>query len=260
MRWITLTTTAALVLLLGSSASAQDPAVSAVLTPNTPGAGSSVHVAVGGTAPELAGALPESIVLGVQRGFALDVRAVAARCTGDAVTSGACPPASRIGTGQAIVHASGFLNQDIPATIDIFLADPVQPTDVASAVVLISGAGLSRAVRTRLVAPATGPIGYELRLEGIAASVPAVPGVSFALSSLSLDIGARRKVTKTTTKRVRVKRNGKRVTVRRKVRRRVTYDLLRNPKTCGGAWGVRLTVRVAGADRVRNIAVACTPG
>lgn len=260
MRRITITATAALILVLAASAHAQDPAISGGLTPNTPGAGSTVHVAVGGTAPELAGALPDSISLGVQRGFKLDLRAVAARCTGAAVTSGQCPASSRIGTGQAIVHAGGFVNQDIPATLDIFLAGPVQAGDLASAIVVISGAGLSRAVRTRLLAPATGPIGYELRLEGIAGAVPAVPGVTLTLSSLTLDLGARRKVTKTTTKRVRVTRKGKRVTVRRKVKRRVTYNLVTNPKTCPGAWGVRLTVRVSGVDRVRDIAVACTPG
>jgi len=90
--------------------------------------------------------------------------------------------------------------------------------------------------------------------------VPAVPGVAFGLRSLSLDLGARRRVTKTTYKRVRVNRDGRRVTVRRKVTRRVTYNLLRNPKTCTtGAWGVRLTVSVAGADRVRDISVPCAP-
>jgi|GEM_PF-4461385 len=260
MRRITLTTTAALLLVLAASARAQDTSITGVLTPNTPAAGSRVHVEVGAGAPELAGALPESVALGVQRGFAFDARAVAVSCTGAALTTGACPPESRIGTGQAIVRASGLINQDIPATLDVFLAGPVAPGDVASAVVLISGAGLSRAVRTRLLAPATGPIGYELRLEGIAAAVPAVPGVAFGLRALSLDLGARRKVTKTTTKRVRVTRKGKRVTVRRKVKRRVTYNLLTNPKTCSGAWGVRLTVRVAGVDRVRDISVACAPG
>jgi hypothetical protein len=260
MRRITLTTTAALVLVLAASARAQDSTIIAGLTPNTPAAGSSAHVEVGGTAPELAGSLPESLALGLQRGFGVDVRAVAVRCAGPAVTSGDCPAESRIGSGQAVVHASGLINQDIPATLDVFLADAVQPGDVASAVVLIRGAGLSQAVRTRLLAPATGPIGYELRIEGIAAAVPAVPGTTFALRSLSLDLGARRKATKTTYKRVRVTRNGRRVTVRRKVKRRVTYNLLRNPKTCTGAWVVRLTVRVAGADRVRDISVPCAPG
>ena len=260
MRRITLTTTAALVLMLAGSAHAQDTTITGVLTPNTPGAGPSVHVEVNESAPELAGTLPESIALGVQRGFGLDVRAVAVRCTGSALTSGACPAESRIGSGQAVVHASGLLNQDIPATLDIFLADGVEPTDVASAVVVIKAASLSDTVRTRLLAPATGPVGYELRIEGIAAAVPAVPGVRFGLRSLALDLGARRSITKTTYKRVRVTRHGRRVSVRRKVRRRVTYDLLRNPPACSGAWGVRLTVRVAGVDGVRDVGVPCMPG
>jgi hypothetical protein len=260
MRRITISTTAALILVLAASARAQDTSITGGLTPNTPGAGSRVHVEVSGTAPELAGALPESIALGVQRGFAFDKRAVAVTCAGTAVTDGSCPAESRIGTGQAVVHASGLLNQDIPATLDVFLADAVQPGDVASAVVLVKAAGISRAVRTRLLAPTTGPVGYELRLEGIASAVPAVPGVTFGLRSLSLDLGARRRVTKTTTKRVKVTRDGRRVTVKRKVKKRVTYNLLRNPKTCSGAWAVRLTVRVAGADRVRDVGVACAPG
>jgi len=260
MRRITMATTAAFVLVLGASASAQDATITGGVLPNTAASASRVHVQVAGTAPELAGALPDSIALGVQRGFALDTRAVAERCGGQAATTGACPAASRIGLGQAIVHVSGFVNQDVPATIDVFLADPVQAGDVASAVVLVSGAGLSRAVRTRLLAPATGPVGYELRLEGIAGAVPTVPGVTLTLQSLTLDIGALRKVTKTTTKRVHVRRNGRRVTVKRKVKRRVTYTLLRNPKTCGGAWAVRLTISAGGADHVRDIAIPCAAG
>ena len=126
---------------------------------------------------------------------------------------------------------------------------------------MLSAFNVSRAVRTRVLSHPTGPFGYELRLEGIASAVLAVPGVSFALASLTLDIGASRSVTKTTTKRVRVTRNGTRVTVKlkRKVKRRVTYTLLRNPKTCAGAWTVRLAMRVAGADRVRDIAAPCKP-
>ena len=259
MRKITISTATALVLMLAPAAQAQTT-ITGGLTPNTAGAGSTVHIEIGGAAAELSGQIPESIALGVQRGFAFDARAVAVRCTGTAVTSGACPAQSRIGSGQAVVHAGGFLNADIQATIDVFLADRVQPADVASAVVVVSAAGLSGVVRTRILALAGGPVGYEVRLEGIAAAVPAVPGVSFSLKSLSLDLGARRKTTKTTTKRVRVTRNGRRVTVRRKVRKRVTYHLLRNPKTCPGAWGVRLTLRVAGTDRQSDVAVPCNAG
>lgn len=258
MRRLTITTTTALVFLLAGSAHAQETTITGGLTPNKAGAGSRVHVEVASSAPTIAGTLPESIALGIQRGFKLDVRAVRVRCTGSALMDGTCPAASRIGTGQAVVRASGFLNQDIPATLDVYLADRLQSSDVASAVVVISAVGLSRAVRTRLLAPPTGAFGYELRLEGIAAAVPAIPGVSFGLRSLKLGLGARRQVTKTTTRNVRVTRDGRRVTVRRRVRTRVTYNLLTNPKTCAtGAWVVRLTVRTAGVDSVRDVAVPC---
>jgi hypothetical protein len=259
MRRITLTTTTALVLMFAASAQAQDTTISGGLTPNTPGAGAAVHIDVSGLAPEIAGSLPESVALGLQRGFKLDVRSVATRCTGSDQASGTCPAASRIGSGHAVVSTSGFLNQDIPATIDVFLGDPVQAGDLASAVVVFGAVGATRVARTRLLVPATGPVGYELRFDGIAAAVPTIPGVRFGLRSLSLDLGAQRKVTKITHKRVRVTRHGHRVTVRRKVKKRVTYNLLTNPKTCTVAWGVRLTVRVAGADRVRDIGVPCAP-
>jgi len=245
--------------VLAASARAQDATITASLTPNTPAVGSKLHVDLSGTAPELAGALPESVALVIQRGFKLDVRAVAVRCAGVALTSGACPEASRIGKGQALVHASGSINVDIQATIDVFLADPVQAGDLASAVVVLRAAGMSGAVRSRLLTLTDPAFAYELRLEGFAAAVPAFPGVTFALRTLSLDFAARRKVTKTTIKRVRVTSHGKRVTVRRKVRRKVTYDLLRNPTTCpaAGAWALGLTMRVAGVDRARVVALPC---
>lgn len=78
------------------------------------------------------------------------------RCSGP-------PAASRIGTGQALVRSSGFFNQDIRATLDVFLADRVQSADVASAVVVVRALGISRAVRTRPLAHPTGPFGYEPR-------------------------------------------------------------------------------------------------
>ena len=82
--------------------------------------------------------------------------------------------------------------------------------------------------------------------------------MTFQLRTLSLDIGARRSVTRTTVKRVRVKRRGRRVTVRRRVTRTVYYDLLRNPATCAGAWAMRVTLRIGGGDRVRDVRLPCT--
>jgi hypothetical protein len=255
----TILVTTALVLMLAGTARAQDTTISSSLIPNTPGAGSKLHVAVSGAAPELTGALPESLTLGLQRGFKLDVATIATRCDANHAPIGDCPAASRVGSGSALVHASGFVNADIPATIAVFLADPVQAGDLASVVLRVDAVGQSRTVRARLLALPSGPIGYELRAAGFAAAIPAIPGVTVELRGLVLDIGVRRNITTTVIKRVKVTRNGKRVTVRRKVKRKVRHDLIRNPKTCAGSWVARVTLRVAGSDRVRDVPIPCTP-
>jgi hypothetical protein len=249
--------TAALVLALAGSASAQDAAITATLSPNTPKTGSKLHVAVGGAAPELGGALPESLTLHLQRGFKLDLATVVTRCDAVHAPNGDCPEASRIGNGAALAYTSGLISTDVQATIDIFLADAVQAGDLASVVLKVNVANQSRSVLARLRALPSGPFGYELSVAGFSGTIPSLPGLAIELRGLVLDLGVRRNVTTTVTKRVRVTRNGKRVTVKRKVKRKVRHDLIRNPKTCAGTWGARVTVRVAGTDRARDLAVPC---
>lgn len=255
----TIVVTTVLVLACATAARAQSPTIAASVTPSTPSAPSALHVAVDGAVPELAGAVPQSLVLSLQRGFRIDLKAVRERCGDRDLATGDCPAASRIGRGTASARASGLLNADIPARIAVFLADRVHASDVAGVVLRIDVAGRSRATRARLLAVDAGPFGYELRVTGIAASIPTLPGVVFSLRSLALDVGAHRTATRTVVRRVRVTRDGRRVTVRRKVRRRVRHDLLRNPRTCAGAWAARVVVRVAGSDRARDVTMPCTP-
>jgi hypothetical protein len=257
-RMMILTTT--LLLALAGVAQAQDTSITATLTPSTPKAASTFGLTVSGAAPELSGGtLPDAIALGLQRGFVLDTRAVSTRCAGAAATNGACPSASSIGSGEALVHTSGFVTADIRAALSVFLAAPLQAGDFASVVLRVDVAGTSRAVRARLVKLASGPFGYVLQVEGFAGTVPALPGVTLELRNLTLNIGAKRRVTVTSFKRTRVTRNGKRVTVRRKIKRKVTRTLIQNPKTCAtGSWAARVTVRVAGSNRVRDVSVACS--
>lgn len=249
--------TAVLLLALAGPASAQDATISAKLSPSKPKAGATLHVALSGTAPALDGALPQSIVLDLQRGFAVDTAAVAARCVAPATTTGACPAASRIGHGAALAHASGLLNQDIPATIDLFLAAPVQPGDLAGVVLRVTALGASKTIGARLLARSSGPFGYELRADGFAAAIPSFPHVTIGLDSLTLDVGTHRDATTTVVTHKRITRGGKRVTVKRKVRRKVRHDLLRNPKTCSGHWTVRATVSAA-AGGSSDLALPCS--
>ena len=160
--------------------------------------------------------------------------------------------------GTALVHASGIVTADVPVALAVFLGDAVQAGDFASVVLRVDVAGASKALRARLLKLASGPFGYALQVEGFAGTVPALPGVTLELRNLTLDIGAKRRVTETVTKRVRVMRNGKRVTVRRKIKRKVTRTLIRNPKTCAGSWTARVTVRIAGSDRVKDVSVPCS--
>ncbi len=249
--------TAALVLALAGSASAQDTAITATLNPNTAGAGSKLHVAIGGAAAELGGALPESVTLHLQRGFKLDLATIPTRCDAMHAPTGECPAASRIGSGAALAHTSGLISADVQATIDIFLADAVQAGDLAGVVLRVNVANQSRSVLARLRALPSGPFGYELSAAGFADAIPSLPGLAIELRGLVLDLGLRRNVTTTVTRRVKVTRNGKRVTVRRKVKRKVRHDLIVNPKSCARSWSARVTVRIAGTDRARDLAVPC---
>ena len=137
----TIFVTAVLVLALAGSARAQDTPITASLTPNAPAAGSTLHVGVDGAAPELAGALPESLVarpaarlrarprrgpLALRRQPCVD-RRLPARRAGSA--------AARRWRARA-----GCINADIPATIAIFLADRVQAGDLASVVLRVDAA------------------------------------------------------------------------------------------------------------------------
>lgn len=257
MRRITIVMTL-LVLGLAAPARAQDASISATLTPNTTKAGSTLHVALLGTAPELSGAIPEAIVLDLQRGFVLDPAAVATPCSRDLAVAGACPAESRIGGGHAVATLSGIAAGDVPATIELFLADRAQASDLASVVMKVTVLNTSRVVVARLLALPSGPFGYELRVDGFGAVVPSFPGLAVALKSLTLDIGAQRDVRTTVVKHRKVRRRGRLVTVRRKVRKVVRHDLVRNPKTCTtGAWTVLATVHVAGTDRSRALTTPC---
>src|ERR1700710_1924061 len=100
MRRITIAMTA-LVLALASTARAQSGDITGILKPDAPQSGAALHVGGLGTAPELGGALPDSLVLDLQRGFVLDLASVAKRCSRDLALTGDCPPASRIGRGHA---------------------------------------------------------------------------------------------------------------------------------------------------------------
>jgi hypothetical protein len=240
---------------LPATASAKGPIVK--LDPNTAGHGSHLTVDAYPGDPGM-GQAPRSIVVSAARGFKVDPRARAARCSAAQARNFDCPAASRIGGGTAFGHATGAIvpggRYDFKAAIKSFLAPPQKTGDVAGVVVQVSEptSGQRGTVTGRVVRVKDGPYGLELRFDNLGGAAPSYPGVTISIDHVRLRAGASRTVVRTRT----VTRDGRRVTVRRKHR----FDLIRNPPKCSGAWPFRVTIGFADHDDVTFGSAACSSG
>lgn len=235
------------VLVLPAAAAAQNPeGIDARLEPNTPSAAS-----------RLAGRTPSAVVLSVQRGFRVDPRAAAGRCTPQQAEELACPDDSRVGAGTAVVTAKSLLlpggMQDYEATLGFFLGAPRRDGDLAAVVVTVREpkTNVRETLTGRLVAVADGAFAYEIRFEGPQRATMALPpGVTVELKRLRVEIGAQRTVT--TTRRVR--RKGRVL----RVKRRTVLALVTNPSRCSGTWSGRLRTAFAdGGEESFALSVPC---
>ena len=200
---------------------------------------------------DASGETPTSAVLAVARGFRFDPRARAERCSQAEAEQFQCPAKSRIGTGQALVNASGLIvpggSMDFTAAIEVFLAKEV-------------AAGMWRAWSSRSAsrAPAcaeppagasfpwrTGPSASS-SVSSSRAACSRLRGVTVTVKRIQLSVGARR-----TVRRVR------RVRGRRVVRRK-RYHLIRNPRTCAGSWPYQVRVVFPSRTVTRDGSVACS--
>jgi hypothetical protein len=228
--------------LLTAAAAAQAPDVRIDLQPNRAGRASTLLVAVEGGPGQADGRTPSSVVLSIQRGFVIDPRARARRCTDRQAENFRCPERSRIGSGTAVVTASGAIvpggSQDFTASLDVFLARPPRANDLAGVVVSFHEPTTGRRGTTtgRIVRRGRGAFGYELRFAGLDGGEAPPPGVSVELKRLDLRAGARRRQGGT------------------------TFNLIRNPDFCDGTWTGRGEVRFTdGSSAVRRIEVHCRP-
>ena len=189
-------------------------------TPNAPAVGSMLHVGVDGAAPELAGALPESLTLHLQRGFALDLAAVAARCDASHARHRRLPARTAASAAGARRRArAALLNADDPGDD----RDLPRRSDAARATWRAwccgSTSAASRAPCARDCSPCRA--GRSATSCVRRASPPRSrrsPASSSTLRCLSArHRRAPQRSRRPSIKRVRVTRNGKRVTVRRKV-------------------------------------------
>jgi hypothetical protein len=234
----------AIALAIAGIAPAQTPGLTITLDPNLAGRPSTLVIEADGQSGQSDGRVPKSAVLSVQRGFRLDPRARAARCSPQRAKDFNCPKASRIGGGEAVVTASGAIvpggSQDFTAAIDLFLAPPARRNDLAAVVVYVHEptTGTRGASTGRLVPRGSGPYGYELRFDRLGAGQSPPPGVTIKLKHLELRVGARRVVTR--------------------AGRRTVHNLITNPAQCDGTWdGHGAVTFTDGSVSEAGLTVAC---
>jgi hypothetical protein len=195
---------------------------------------------------------PRSVVVAIARGFRIDTRSRARRCSSEEAKRFECSERSRIARGWAEVTASGIFfpggSQDYVVSLAGFLAPRVQRGDLAGVVMQASEpkTGLRGTSRGRIVRVPTGVFGLELRLDDLGLGRPPPPGVTIRLKRAHLAVAAFRRV-----RRVRRIRG-------RRVVRRVRYSLIRNPLRCSGSWPYEVRLVYPGSERVVSGSVACT--
>jgi len=246
--------TGSLILLAASTPAAQ---AQIELVPNKAGKPSELRIDIGeGTLPS-SGEVPSSVVLASARGFRFDRRARGTTCSGASAESFSCPEPSRIGRGSAefVVRGPFLPPEGLPdsASIDVFIAPPVESGDRFGVEVQVREQRFGMQGRSvgRLVPLPSGPFGSELRFESLGGTMQPPPGYSVELKRIQLTAGAKRTVRRTRV----VRRGGK----RRRVRRRVRYHLIRNPRTCPGAWPYELRLGFASGEDRRPGEVPCQP-
>jgi hypothetical protein len=224
--------------------------VSLTLSSSKAGRHSSVHLLAQGPFPGLSG-VATSVVVDAARGFKVDTRSVSVLCTTAQASARSCPAASQIGYGDIKGHVTtsiGVGSGDYDIIAKSYLAPRQQAGDIAGVVLLASAqtaAGTQNFDTTgRLLKPASGPYGVELRFDNFPTVTSPVPGVTFTVTvnSIELVAGASRKVTTGTGTH----------------RRTTAYSLFTNPSRCRGSWRGRFTAVFATGTLDRALTTACT--
>ncbi|TMK40279.1 MAG: hypothetical protein E6G56_08270 [Actinobacteria bacterium] len=271
---------AAFAVMVGATAPASAdtaPMGSAIAQPHRAGAPSHIVVSGSGSSAGLGGTSPKGITLAVYRGFRLDLRTIAARCTSTA-NPARCPKSSQVASGSfrgTATYPGGAF--PFNGTIQAFLAPPSAGA-LADVIVVVSVAGMTYSGRGQLVAVAGPVYGYELRADPLpAGAVPAVPaGVTVTLDELSVNVGAARRLRGPRRRAAQGgrRRRGRRCPAGRRGRacRRArgrprrptpgrsvkTLNLITNPSVCAGPWPFELRVRYADHTDVRDFGIACS--
>jgi hypothetical protein len=245
--------------LLALPAAAQVPGDAIRVDPDT--AGSASHLIADlrvSEDPQAKGRSPESLVIAATPGFKFDPRARSETCSAGRAKAFDCPANSRIGTGIATATVTnGVFTQDVTADVQSFLAPPQKSGDVSGVVLYLKERSTGQqGTTTGRVVKTGGPFGIEVRFDDLANVVEPPQGFTIRVNRIQADVGAFRyeKVTKCCKT---VVRNGRKKKV--KYRKKVRRDLIRNPRTCDGAWEYQVRVRYSASEEsVRDGAAACS--
>jgi hypothetical protein len=248
---------AALAGLMATAEAAQAPAGALTLSNNHAKAFSRLFVDFD---PRKAGAgsvPPRALFLDFQRGARFDPRGRKRRCSDAEARNRACPVRSRLGSGLVDGTATGLLvpggRQDFTVALDLFLARPTHPGDLADIIAQYNEpkSGRKGFGRARVRRLPSGPFETEVQID--VPPPPSVPGVTVEVNRIRLSAGGTARYRKVRRKRVR--RHGH--VRRRRVVRKRRRSVITNPSICTGSWAAQLRVQYPTQTKTYDATVPC---
>jgi hypothetical protein len=199
-----------------SAATAAHAQAVATATPNASGKASRLHWAIDGNMAPVNGLIPSSLKFSAPRGFTLNPKAVAKRCTSLQAKLDECPRRSRIGSAVMTIHVDKPSGpRDLPIKIKLYLGRK----NNLLAVAFLAGV---RVVPGSI----SGLNGITVTFDPLP-TPPAIPQVSYRFLGVSLNLGTHRSVIR--------RMHGR--------RKRIRIDLVQNPRECAsGGWPFSSTV------------------
>jgi hypothetical protein len=219
----------------------------AVATPNAAGKASHIQFNVDGTEAPISSRIPSSLAMTTPAGFTVNRQAAPKRCGHTAAALNECPAASQIGTGALVIMVTyQGKSHDVTFNLRMYL----RSNNSLLGVTFLAG---TRVVPGTLVT--TGGLGVVFN------PLPAPPvfaQVTYALQSITLDLGVSHRVVTVTHKRIK---KGKHRVKRVRIVKRTNVNLIQNPSTCAtGSWPA--TVSLGFPDNTTTTLttpIACAP-
>jgi hypothetical protein len=200
-------------------------------------------------------------------------------CAEDQAARSACPASSKIGFGRFGVAVRGFLfgggDAELAWSLDAYLGRPLQPGDAASVVLtgnLLGAADVAALLQPalgtsvpatvttvgRLVRPASGAYGIELRFPTLPVRLELAAPITATPARLELTLSAVRRIRQNFIRHIRIRTpSGYEV---RKIpdHRLIGHYLVRTPRSCDGSWASELRVGFPGTVKRTAIPIACS--